>query len=108
MATARLSSPAESAGQVRSPAVVVRLFLLVAALTALELLAIGLDAARAVRVTALAGLVIIKAAVILWSFMHLGQQRRSLRIAVLTPIVLGAALAVILMLDGVVRLGGGP
>ena len=92
----------------RSPRVLFGLFLAVAALTALELGAINLDASRPLRVTVLAGLAILKAAVILWSFMHLGRQHRSLRLTVLTPIALLAALTVLLMLDGVSRLGARP
>jgi cytochrome c oxidase subunit IV len=84
------------------------LFGAAAALTALELGALTLELQRPARVTVLAGLAIAKGAVILWAFMHLGRQRRSLRAAVLTPIGLVAGLTTILMLDAVVRLGGGP
>ena len=83
------------------------LFAAVAALTGLELASTTLGASHETRVTALAGLAIAKAGLLLWYFMHLGRQPRWLRAAVLTPIVFAALAAVVLMLDTVGRLGRG-
>lgn len=83
------------------------LFVAVAALTALELGATTLAAARPTRATVLAGLAITKGALILWAFMGLRRQPRWLRAAVLTPVVFVAVVAVVLMVDAVARFGGG-
>ena len=84
------------------------LFLAVASLTALELGATTLAVPRATRVTALAGLAIAKAALVLWHFMRLGRQPRWLRAAVLAPVVFAALAAVVVMVEAVARLGGAP
>ncbi|HVR64699.1 MAG TPA: cytochrome C oxidase subunit IV family protein, partial [Polyangia bacterium] len=52
------------------------LFAALASLTALELGATTLSVPRAPRVTVLAGLAIIKAALVLWYFMRLYRQPR--------------------------------
>jgi heme/copper-type cytochrome/quinol oxidase subunit 4 len=83
------------------------LFVALLLLTTLELgIATRLDAERAIRITALCGLAITKGTLLLWSFMHLGRQPRGLRLAVLTPLLVSAGFAVVLMLDAVVRLAG--
>jgi caa(3)-type oxidase subunit IV len=90
------------------PRALVPLFLALVLLTTLELgIATRLDAERAIRITALCGLAIAKGTLLLWWVMHLGRQPLRLRLVVLTPLVFSAGLAVVLMLDAVVRLAGG-
>jgi heme/copper-type cytochrome/quinol oxidase subunit 4 len=84
------------------------LFLALVALTMGELGLTTVTASHQVRVTGLAGLGMVKGALILWFFMHLGQQPRWLRRAVILPLLLTASFLVVLMIDGVVRLKGGP
>ncbi|HXI56808.1 MAG TPA: cytochrome C oxidase subunit IV family protein [Polyangia bacterium] len=84
------------------------LFLALVALTLGEVGLTTVAASHQVRVTGLAGLGMVKGALILWFFMHLGQQPRWLRRAVILPLLLTAVFLVVLMLDGVVRLRGGP
>jgi caa(3)-type oxidase subunit IV len=99
-----MTGPAVS---VRSAPRLLLLFVAVAALTGFEIASTTLAAPRAVRVTALAGLAIAKAGLVLWYFMHLGRQPGWLRAAVLAPIVFAVLAAVVVMLDTVARLGGG-
>jgi caa(3)-type oxidase subunit IV len=72
-------------------------------LTALEVGVVGLPVDRRVRVTALVGFAMTKALLVLAAFMGLRRQSRVARFAVLAPLVLAPALAVVLMLDAVFR-----
>jgi caa(3)-type oxidase subunit IV len=104
--TSSASRPAPPVATSR-PRALVPLFLALLLLTTLELgVATRLDAERAIRITALCGLAIAKGTLLLWFFMHLGRQPLRLRLAVLTPLVFSGGLAVVLMLDAVVRLVG--
>jgi caa(3)-type oxidase subunit IV len=76
-------------------------FLVLVTLTALELTAIRLDVERAARITALVGLAMAKAAILLWVFMDLRTQSRMLRVLALSPLVLAPGFTIILMLDAV-------
>jgi hypothetical protein len=73
------------------------------ALTVLELTIVGLPVDRAARITALVGLAMTKALVVLTAFMRIGRESRLLRAAVLVPLVLVPGFAVALMLDAVFR-----
>ena len=78
-------------------------FAALVALTSLELTCIQLPVERALRVTALAGLAMTKAAVLLLFFMHLRGESRPLRASVLVPLCLAPIFAVVLMLEAAFR-----
>jgi cytochrome c oxidase subunit IV len=73
------------------------------ALTALELGVFHLSGDRAARVTALAGLAMTKAAVVLAIFMDLRTSPRALKLAALLPLLLAPGFAVVLMLEAAFR-----
>jgi caa(3)-type oxidase subunit IV len=81
-------------------------FLVLVALTALELTTIRLDVERAARITALVGLAMGKAAILLWLFMDLRTQSRMVRVLALSPLVLAPGFTIVLMLDAVYRIAG--
>jgi cytochrome c oxidase subunit IV len=72
-------------------------------LVALELAVIRADAARAERVTALAGLAMAKAALVLTAFMGVGRESRLVRAMALLPLLLAPGFAVVLMLEAAFR-----
>jgi hypothetical protein len=72
------------------------------AMTAGELLIAGMSAGRAARITALAGLLIAKVALVLSFFMQARASRRAAA-AVVVSIGFAAAAAVVLMLETVFR-----
>ena len=72
------------------------------ALTACELVVAGMEAGRAARITALAGLLIAKVGLVLSFFMRARADRRS-SAAVLVAIGFAAASAVVLMLETIFR-----
>jgi hypothetical protein len=89
-----------------SPSKTSRLVLALAALlalTALEVIVVGLPVDRAARITALVGLSMTKALVLLAAFMRLGRAPRMFRFAILAPAALATAFAVALMLDAAFR-----
>jgi heme/copper-type cytochrome/quinol oxidase subunit 4 len=74
------------------------------ALTVAELVvAVVLDLDRAARVTALCGLLIAKAALVLTVFLRVGARRRDPRLA-LAALFLAAGFAVVLMLEMAFRM----
>ena len=73
------------------------------ALVALELVVVRLDAGRAERVTALCGLAMAKAALVLLGFMRLGSESRVVRVTALLPLLLAPGFAVVLMLEAAFR-----
>jgi len=77
-------------------------FALLAAMTACELVVPGMDAGRATRITALAGLLIAKVGLVLSFFMRRRASRRAARLTLLA-IGVAAAAAVVLMLEMVFR-----
>ena len=77
-------------------------FPLLAALTACELVVPGMDAGRAARITALAGLVIAKVGLVLSFFMRARASRRAARLTLLA-IGVAAGVAVVFMLETVFR-----
>jgi cytochrome c oxidase subunit IV len=77
-------------------------FALVAALTACELFVAGMDAGRAARITALAGLLMAKVGLVLSFFMRARASRRAARLTLLA-IGVAAGVAVVLMLETVFR-----
>jgi len=77
-------------------------FALLAALTACELVVPGMDAGRAARITALAGLVIAKVGLVLSYFMRARASRRAARLTLLA-IGVAAGVAVVFMLETVFR-----
>jgi cytochrome c oxidase subunit IV len=78
-------------------------FALLLTLTALELAVIRLDVERAARITALAGLAITKAGLVLWIFMRLKEEPRALRATALLPFLVAPGFAVVLMLEAAFR-----
>ena len=96
------TSPATDLAPVRTVRLVATLLGLLA-LTALEVGVVGLPVDRAARITALVGLGMTKALLLLASFMRIGRESRILRLAVLAPLVLAPGFAVALMLDAVFR-----
>ena len=74
------------------------------ALTICELLIAGLAAERAGRITALAGLLIAKVALVLSFFMHARKTRRS-SVGAFVSIAFAAVVAVVLMLETMFRAG---
>ncbi|HMF43911.1 MAG TPA: hypothetical protein VKQ32_24730 [Polyangia bacterium] len=74
------------------------------ALTICELLVAGLAAERAARITALAGLLMIKVALVLSFFMQARKRRRS-SVGAFVSIAFAAGVAVVLMLETVFRAG---
>ena len=77
-------------------------FALLVALTAGELFVVGMDAERAARITALAGLLMAKVGLVLSFFMRARANRRAARLTLLA-IGVAAAAAVVLMLEMVFR-----
>jgi cytochrome c oxidase subunit IV len=72
-------------------------------LTALEVGVCDLPVDRAARVTALVGLAMTKAVVLLAAFMRLGREPRLLRVTALLPLVVAPVFAVALMLEAAFR-----
>ena len=72
-------------------------------LTIAELILIGLDLDRAVRVTALCGLLMAKAGLVLAVFLRVRPGRRDPRLA-LAALFLAAGFAVVLMLEMAFRM----
>jgi hypothetical protein len=80
------------------------IFAAVAALTAAELLVVGLAVERAARITALAGLLIAKVGLVLVGVMRARDNRRAAALT-LVAVLFGAGVAIVLMLETVVRVG---
>jgi caa(3)-type oxidase subunit IV len=78
-------------------------FLVLVLLTALELGVIRLQAGHAARVTALCGLAMAKAALLLWVFMDLRERPRLVKVLALGPLLLAPGFTIVLMLDAVYR-----
>jgi heme/copper-type cytochrome/quinol oxidase subunit 4 len=78
-------------------------FGVLAALTIAELVVVGLDLDRGLRVTALCGLLIAKAGLVLKVFLRVGARRRDPRFA-LAALLLAAGFAVVLMLEMAFRM----
>jgi hypothetical protein len=72
-------------------------------ITASEVIVAGLPVDRTARITALAGLAMTKASILLVAFMRLGRQSFIVRLAILAPLVLGPGFAVAVMLDAAFR-----
>lgn len=77
----------------------------VAVLTALELIVVGLGIERAARITALAGLLIAKVGLVLFGVMRAGDNRRAAALT-LVAIPFAVGVAIVLMLETIVRVGG--
>jgi hypothetical protein len=73
------------------------------ALTALEVIVVGLPVDRTARITALCGLSMTKALVLLAAFLRVGRESRIVRLAILGPVFLAPAFTVALMLDAAFR-----
>jgi hypothetical protein len=73
------------------------------ALTALEVAVVGLPVDRAARITALVGLGMTKALLLLVAFMRLGREPRALRFTALAPLFLAPGFAVALLLEAAFR-----
>jgi len=79
-------------------------FLVLVMLTALELGVLRLAVEHAARVTALCGLAMAKAALLLWVFMDLRERPRLVKVLALGPLLLAPGFTIVLMLDAVYRL----
>jgi len=77
-------------------------FCLLVVLTIAELIVIGLDAERAARITALAGLLMAKVGAVLAFFMHARANRRAAWFA-LVAITFAAGAGVVLLLETAYR-----
>jgi cytochrome c oxidase subunit IV len=100
------AQPLPSTAATRTPERVGRLvvaLLGLLALTVLEVIVAGLPVDRTARITALTGLAMTKALVLLAAFMRIGRESRILRFALLAPLVLAPTFAVALMLDAAFR-----
>ena len=73
------------------------------ALTALEVVVVGLPVDRTARITALCGLSMTQALLLLVAFLRIGRESRIVRLAILVPLVLAPSFAVALMLDAAYR-----
>ncbi|MDB4983451.1 MAG: hypothetical protein JWM82_4203 [Myxococcales bacterium] len=73
------------------------------ALTALEVTVVDLPVERALRVTALVGLAMTKALLVLVAFMRLGREPRIIRFTALVPLFVAPGFAVALMLEAAFR-----
>ena len=78
-------------------------FLVLLILTALELGVIRLEVEHAARITALCGLAMAKAALLLWVFMDLRERPRLVKVLMLAPLLFAPGLTIVLMLDAVHR-----
>jgi hypothetical protein len=73
------------------------------AITALEVIVVGLPVDRSARITALSGLAMTEALLVLVAFLRIGRESRIVRLAILVPLVLAPSFAVALMLDAAFR-----
>jgi caa(3)-type oxidase subunit IV len=73
------------------------------ALTALEVGIVNLPVERALRVTALVGLAMTKALLLLVAFMRLGREPRLIKFTALVPLFVAPTFAVALMLEAAFR-----
>jgi heme/copper-type cytochrome/quinol oxidase subunit 4 len=78
-------------------------FVAIVALTIAELTVIGIDVDRAVRVTALCGLLMAKVGLVLMVFLRVRFRRRDPRLA-MAALFLAAGFAVVLMLEMAFRM----
>jgi caa(3)-type oxidase subunit IV len=72
-------------------------------LTALEVGVVNLPVERALRVTALVGLAMTKALLLLVAFMRLGREPRLIKFTALVPLFVAPTFAVALMLEAAFR-----
>jgi caa(3)-type oxidase subunit IV len=72
-------------------------------LTALEVGVVNLPVERALRVTALVGLAMTKALLLLVAFMRLGREPRLIKLTALVPLFVAPTFAVVLMLEAAFR-----
>jgi caa(3)-type oxidase subunit IV len=72
-------------------------------LTALEVGVVNLPVERALRVTALVGLAMTKALLLLVAFMRLGREPRLIKFTALVPLFVAPGFAVVLMLEAAFR-----
>lgn len=97
----------ETAHSVNAPSGMLRIavaFLALLALTCGELIVVGLEAGRAARITALAGLLMAKVGVVMAFFMHARANRRASWF-VLVAIGFAAGAGVVLLLETAYRVG---
>ena len=67
------------------------------------MIVVGLPVDRTARITALSGLSMTKALLVLLAFLRIGRESRIVRFALLAPLFLAPAFAVALMLDAAFR-----
>jgi hypothetical protein len=101
MSASAAPGPSDAAPQRTSRLVLALAALL--ALTVLEVIVVGLPIDRTARITALSGLAMTEALLVLVAFLRIGRESRLLRLALLVPLVLAPAFAVALMLDAAFR-----
>jgi cytochrome c oxidase subunit 4 len=76
-----------------------RIFVTLAALTAVEVVLAGLIQAQTLRVIALLGLAVVKAALVALYFMHLRYDNRLLAVVGGVPMVLTLFMLILLLMD---------
>lgn len=94
-------SPEEAA---RARRQVVKVFVALLAITAVEVAVASSSAARGAIVVALVGLAVAKAALVGLFFMHLGQETPVLRWTVLGPLVAPGIYGIVLVADAAWRM----
>jgi hypothetical protein len=96
------ASPSSPVAPQRAGRLALALFAMLA-LTALEVIVVGLPVDRTARITALCGLSMTEALVLLAAFLRVGRESRIVRLAILGPLFLAPAFTVALMLDAAFR-----
>jgi caa(3)-type oxidase subunit IV len=94
-----MAAAGDMAGAVGGARRVLRVYAALLTLTAAELLTAYLPVERTARITALVGLAMIKAALVLMWFMDLRRAGRALRAVALLPFLTAAGVAAVLMLE---------
>ena len=87
-----------------SPRAIVTVFVVLVVLTVAEVGVVNVPAIPRDRlIAALVAMALAKAGLVLFFFMHLGRETRALKLTVVTPFLLPAGYAVVLMADAVWR-----
>jgi caa(3)-type oxidase subunit IV len=84
----------------------VLVFLALVTLTAIEITVIRFEISRAARITALAGLAMMKVGALSGYFMDLRSASRGFKLAAAVPLLLAPIVAVVLMMEAVHRVAG--
>jgi heme/copper-type cytochrome/quinol oxidase subunit 4 len=100
--SAAAPNPSSAVAPERTGRLVVALVVMLA-FTALEVIVVGLPVDRTARITALCGLAMTKALLLMTAFMRIGRESRVVRLALMAPLFFAPVFAVALMLDAAFR-----